>query len=320
MAVDKKWDKILDSIYYNPKEPAAFGSLQSLYNEAKSRIKGVSRKYIQYYLTRQDTYTLHRPVQKRFKKRIYLCRGLNDIWQSDLLVVDKLFKENGCRYLVVCIDTLSRQLHVEPVKRKTGLEVCEALKTICRKAKVFPQRFLTDRGTEYYNVHVKAFFKQHNIHHYSVHTEVKAGLSERVIRTLKSKVYKYISSTGSLRYIHVLDDFVKAYNSKPHPALPPGLSPSQVTKRNEKKVWDFRYKDYLAEKTSPFKYSVGQKVRISKYKTVFTKGYIPGYTRELFEIIDRLPTSPVTYRLKDENQEVIRGLFYERELSAVNHV
>jgi hypothetical protein len=58
-------------------------------------------------------------------------------------------------------------------------------------------------------------------------------------------------------------------------------------------------------------------VRITKYKHVFQKGYLPNWTHEVFEICERYPTYPVTYGLRDLTGESIKGKFYEQEIQRV---
>ena len=71
----------------------------------------------------------------------------------------------------------------------------------------------------------------------------------------------------------------------------------------------------MEQLSSKPKFKVGDKVRISKYKRkVFDKGYTPDWTEEIF-LIDKIQsTNPITYRLKDLNNEVIQGSFYQPEL------
>ena len=59
---------------------------------------------------------------------------------------------------------------------------------------------------------------------------------------------------------------------------------------------------------------IGDRVRISKYKGVFDKGYTPNWTHEVFEVCDVYLTNPTTYKVKDADDEVIEGTFYEAEL------
>ena len=69
------------------------------------------------------------------------------------------------------------------------------------------------------------------------------------------------------------------------------------------------------EKDSRFK--VGDRVRISKFKNIFPKGYTPNWSREIFIVNKINDTVPYTYNLKDLNDEEIIGSFYgfyDREL------
>ena len=62
------------------------------------------------------------------------------------------------------------------------------------------------------------------------------------------------------------------------------------------------------------KFSVGDKVRISKKKKTFVKGYTTRWTKEIFTVVEVKRTSPVTYRIADLNGGEITGTFYEPEL------
>ena len=79
-------------------------------------------------------------------------------------------------------------------------------------------------------------------------------------------------------------------------------------KNNNKQV----YIDEPKEKDSRFK--VGDKVRISKFKNIFAKGYTPNWSKEIFIVNKRNDAVPYTYNIKDLNDEEIIGSFYDREL------
>jgi hypothetical protein len=84
-------------------------------------------------------------------------------------------------------------------------------------------------------------------------------------------------------------------------------------KENETRVYKNLYaKEVKTNKVNKFK--VGDKVRISKYKSVFDKGYLPNWTGELFSVSKVLKTNPVTYKIKDYKNEEVTGIFYEQEL------
>ena len=139
---------------------------------------------------------------------------------------------------------------------------------------------------------------------YSTYNERKSVVAERFIRTLKNKLYKHMTATGKNVYYDVLDDVVNKYNNTKH--SPIKMKPIDV--ENNKRV----YIDEHNEKDSRFK--VGDRVRISRYKDIFAKGYTPNWSKEIF-IVDKInDTVPYTDNLKDLNDEEIIGSFYDNEL------
>ena len=139
---------------------------------------------------------------------------------------------------------------------------------------------------------------------YSTFNEGKSVLAERFIRTLKNKLYKYMTATGKNVYYDVLDDVVNEYNNTNHNTIK--MKPIDVV--DNKRV----YVDKHNEKDSRFK--VGDRVRISKFKNIFAKGYTPNWSTEIFIIKKINDTVPYTYNLKYLNGEEIIGSFYDREL------
>ena len=105
---------------------------------------------------------------------------------------------------------------------------------------------------------------------YSTHNEAKSVVAERFIRTIKNKIYKYMTSISKNVYIDRLDDIVNEYNNKYHGTIK--MKPIDV-KGNT--YIDFS-KEVVNDKDSKFK--VGDHVRISKYKNIFSKGYTPNWS------------------------------------------
>ena len=66
------------------------------------------------------------------------------------------------------------------------------------------------------------------------------------------------------------------------------------------------------------KFKVGDNVRISTQKGVFTKGYLPNWSTEIFEIIKINKTLPITYQLQDYMGKPIAGCFYSEEINKTN--
>ena len=138
---------------------------------------------------------------------------------------------------------------------------------------------------------------------YSTYNEGKSVVAERFIRTLKNKLHKHMTATGTNVYYDVLDDAVSEYNTN-HSTT--NMKPIDV--KNNKRV----YIDEHNKKDSRFK--VGDRVRISKFKNIFAKGYTPNWGKEIFFVDKINDTVPYMYNLKDLNGEEIIGSFYDKEL------
>ena len=142
---------------------------------------------------------------------------------------------------------------------------------------------------------------------YSTYNEAKSVVAERFIKTLKNKLYKHMTATGKNVY-YVLDDVVNEYNNTKHSTIKAKPIDVGDNNNNNKRV----YIDEHNEKSARF--NVGDRVRISKFKNIFAKGYTPNWSSEIF-IVDKInDTVPYKYNLKDLNDEEIIGSFYDKEL------
>ena len=169
-----------------------------------------------------------------------------------------------------------------------------------------PNKIWVDQGGEFYNNVFKKWLSDNNIIMYSTYNEGKSVVAERFIRTLKSKLYKHMTAIGKNVYYDVLDDVVNKYNNTKHSTIK--MKPIDVKDNNNKRV----YIDEHNKKRSRFK--IDDRIRISKFKNIFAKGYTPNWSSEIF-IVDKVSdTVPYTYNLKDLNNEEILGSFYDREL------
>ena len=140
---------------------------------------------------------------------------------------------------------------------------------------------------------------------YSTNNEGKFVTVERFIWTLKNKIYKYMTSISKNVYIDKLDDIVKKYDNTYHTSIK--MKPADVK--------DNTYIDFKKEVNDKnHKFKAGDHVRISKYKNIFAKGYMPNWSEEIFIIKKNENIVPWTYVLNDLNGEEIIGTFYENEL------
>ena len=214
-------------------------------------------------------------------------------------------KNKGIKYLLCVRDLYRKYAFVIPLKDKKGISIVNAFDKIIKQSERKPNKIWVDQGSEYYNNNFKKWSSGNNIIMYSTYNEGKSVVAERFIRILRNKLYKHMTATGKNVYYDVLDDVVSKYNNTKHSTI--NMKTIDVG-NNNKRV----YIDEHNEKRSRFK--VGDRVRISKFKNIFAKGYTRNWSREIFIVNKINDTVPYTYNIKDLNDEEIIGSFYDREL------
>ena len=213
----------------------------------------------------------------------------------------------GIRFLLCVIDIFSKYAWVVPLKDKKGISIVTAFQNILKQSnsKRKPNKMWVDKGPEFYNAYFKKWLRDNDIIMYSTHNEGKSVVVERFIRTLKSKLYKYMTSISKNVYIDKLDDIAEEYNNTYHTTIK--MKPIDVK--------DNTYINTSKEiNNKDPKFEVGGCVRISKYKNIFAKGYMPNWSEEVFVIKKVKNTIPWTCVINDLNGEEIMGTFCEKEL------
>ena len=129
------------------------------------------------------------------------------------------------------------------------------------------------------------------------------------MRTFESKIYKYMTSLSKTVYIDKSDDIVNRYNNIYHRTI-------------EMKPVDVKSNTYINSSKeindNDPKFKIGDIVRISKYKNIFAKGYIPNWSEEVFVITKVKNTVLWTYVISDLKDKEIVGTFYKNELQKTN--
>ncbi|XP_071055712.1 uncharacterized protein [Onthophagus taurus] len=255
---------------------------------------------------------LHRPTRRIFARRRTILKGIDDLWQADLIEMIEFARLNsGYKYILVVIDCFSKFLWTRPLKSKNSTDVTAALRSILTDDGRAPRNLQTDQGKEFYNSQFKRLMSDFKINHFSSYSVMKASMAERVIRTVKQRIYKFFSLYGNHKWVHLLEDITSRYNSTKHSTTK--MKPSEINSKSvENKLLDTVYNHIKIAGRGKFR--VGDAVRISKYKHVFDKGYLPNWTAELFKIVKVNITNPISYLLEDVRGQPIKGAFYEFEL------
>lgn len=253
---------------------------------------------------------LHRTARKNFKRRRVIIIGYDDTWQADLVEMGAYSNvNNGFRYLLTIIDTFSKYAWTIPIKSKTGYDVTNAMQSVLKGVRK-PKNLQTDDGTDFFNKTFRTLMAKYKINHYSTYSSLKASIVERFNRTLKNKMWKAFSMNGNYEWVKIIMKILSDYNNCYHRTIK--MKPIHVCKENEKQLLSTVYNYKITGGSA--KFCVGENVRISKYKHIFEKGYTPNWTTEIFKIRKIQSTNPVTYLLKDYQNQPISGGFYELEL------
>ena len=158
--------------------------------------------------------------------------------------------------------------------------------------------------------------KTQEIHHFSTHGDAKASIIKRFNRTLKLKLYRYFTAANTLKYVDILPKLVNQYNRIYHRSVK--TTPVKVTTSNVKEVWNNLYGNYQTKNKKKPAFKVGDKVRLNKKFRPFKKGYLPGWTEEVFQVRKVVPGMVTTYKVQELDDTPLQGTFYVWDLQKVH--
>ena len=196
IAKDPKYDgyrRELASMVYKYFDKKAKGSGVTL--ASKSAIKSIPQN-------EQLADELHKPIIRNGKKRKVYSAFKDNIWAADLADMQLISKFNkGLKFLLCVIDIYSKYAWVVPLRDKKGVSTVNVFQSILKKSNRKPHKIWVDKGSELYNRSMKSWFEKNVIEMYSAHNEGKSVVAERFIRTIKNKIYKYMTSKSKNEYI-----------------------------------------------------------------------------------------------------------------------
>ena len=270
------------------------------------------------FLKQHDVHGVYRRIVKReFPRRRVITRFPFELFMADLMEFPQYkFRNRGYRFALILIDVFTKKLYTAPLKKKTKEETAQAFETIFKDFDEFPINLVTDRGREFYNEEVQKIFDSYGINHYSTPTKTKwkASVAERVIRTIKSRLFKYFKANKTTNWVDVLPQLTANYNSIPHKSH--GFPPDDVSSANRDKVFKMLYPQNTL--TIVCKLKVGDKVRKIKEKALFEKGYTENWSEEIYTIsAARQSNSICWYKLENLAGEEQEGIWYYYQLNLV---
>ena len=323
----------LHNLYYNLTSPVSFSGFYKIHYKIKrDGLFKVTPKYLKKWLSMQESYASHHPVIRDFKRPRVLAFSLNYQWDSDTANMVK-YKDYNDRYsyFAVFIDIFSRFLYSFPLKTLSGYEMTKNFQRLIDEKGVKPKKLRSDQGSEYKNKDFERLLEEENIVHIFTYYKTKANYAERVIKTIKLKIFKYFTNRETFRWIDILSDLTDGYNKSTHRSIK--MTPEEAQKSDPYKLWRNQYaiisypKSYFSAQKikknlisgvrgrKKFKYNISDRVKIPYIKKTFDREYSEKWSGEIFTIIDRkINQNQPMYQLKDYNNDIIEGYFYEPEL------
>ena len=200
---------------------------------------------------------LRKPVITKFNIRKVHSPFIDNIWGADLTdmqLINKFNKE--FRILLCVINIYSKYAWVIPLKDKKGITITNVFQKILDGSNRKPNKVWVDKGSEFGNRSKKSWLEKNDLKMYSTRNEGKSVAAERFIKTLKNKVYKYMTLVSKYVYIDRLDYIGINYNNTYHSKIK--MKPDDV----KSNIYIDSGKE-INEKDPKFR--IGDNVRISKY-------------------------------------------------------
>ncbi len=318
-----EWDRYLQRFYFDPARPGSFQSFRKLHQSVGKEGRyqlGTAR--LRRWLQNQYPYSRNAAyLPQNIKRGRVIVSGRYDQFDADLADFQKFEEANdGQKYLLIVIDVFSRFCWVEGLTSKSYKNVQVALESIFERGRV-PRRLRTDAGLEFTAKGMLPFYERLNITHFVAMNDVKANFAERAIKTIKSKIYRYMNHMNTDRYKDIVPAIVHSYNHTYHTSIK--MTPAEVNRESERALWWKQYHPKKKFQEGPpgapnYQFQIGDHVRIPMISTIFSREYNARWTEEIFVITDRFQRQHVNmYKVEDKDNEAVYGTFYEPELQKV---
>ena len=254
---------------------------------------------------------LNKPTINKFPRQKVIVNHINEIHSTDLVDMSQYSKINkGYKYIFTNIDVFSKIAYAYPIKSKKIGDIKPCFEKIFKNNK--PKYIWSDKEPAFLSKEMQQFFKDNNVKIYHTNSYLKSVIIERFNRSLRELMMKEFTKNNNTVWYNNLHKLIKTYNNRYHNTIK--MKPIQVNKSNEKYI---KENTYTYDKTSKKpKFKINDLVRISlKRRPIFDKplGNIK-WSEELFKIHSIKKSNVISYKIKDLNDEIIEGIFYEKEL------
>ena len=274
-------EALLTKLYYDPAH--GFKSINNLFKQAHAKDEAVTREQVADFLSKQEGYQLTKKSAVN-KEHFHPIVGPLGTWQIDLMFFDQYATINShFGVFFVAIEINTRFLQIIPLKSKDQYEVLRGFGEFYMDSPLdlTPQNIVSDNGTEFKNATLQEIENQLMINHYYADPEDhrRLGMIDRVIRTIRTLIKKYMASYDTHRFIDELPKLVENYNTSEHTGI--GMSPKESLKHLDDIV-ELQQAKKGEGKSEEFE--VGDNVRVLKTRGAFEKGSTQTYSKSVYSV------------------------------------
>ena len=300
---DRVMVKEIDNIPYKDRPWGTFAIKQIINNKQRLGLGNFNMEDL--------SEELNKGVINKFERKKVIVNHIDHIHSSDLVDIVKYSKVNrGYKYIFTNIDIFSKYAWAFPIKSKKISDIKLCFEKIFKERK--PKYIWSDQESSFFSKEMLKFFEDNNVKIYHTHSNLKAVIIERFNRSLRELMMKSFVKNNNTVWYNILPKLIKTYNNRFHNTIK--MKPIDVNKTNEKHIKNTIYNYDITNKKPKFK--INDLVRISlKRRELFDKatGNIK-WSEELFKIYKINKSNVISYKIKDMNNKIIQGIFYEKEL------
>ena len=311
-------NNLLSKIYFDERSPYGFSSQKKLYQKAKQENPSITWKDVKHWWKTQKVPSRFAQKRRKFERAVFVTGGANQTYGMDLADLASLKRWNqGYKFILVVQDLFSRRLvALIAQKTKTSKETAKNLRLIFEQQT--PRKIFTDQGGEFQGL-CHNVYKEFGIQFYhTFDSGSKVAITERAIRTIKTKLYRMMAASETNKWIDKLENVLKAFNTSYNRTI--GMTPREASlpAKQSEVFFNSVNKKEDKRKEKPFKYKLGSIVRIATEQP-FEKGYTGSFSNILYKIYGReRKHGTQLYYLKELlTKEDIKGGFYAEELKQV---
>ena len=301
---DEKMINAINDLPYNQQQYGTFLD--------KSIIKSKRKLGLGSFTMEDLSNELNKPTIQKFERQKIIVNHINEIHSTDLVDMTQYSKMNkGYKYIFTNIGVFSKIAYAYPIESKKIQDIKPCFQKIFKNNK--PKFIWSDKEPAFSSKEIQQFFKDNNVKIYHTTSHLKADVIERFSRSLRQLMMKEFVKNNNTVYYNILPKLIKVYNNnRYHSTIK--MKPIEVNKNNEKYIKENIYTYNKASKIPKFKINDLVRISLITRKTFDKPSGNIKWTEELFKIYSINKSNVITYKIKDLNDNVIEGIFYEREL------